>query len=141
MPTAWVRKIVEIIFDGLAFEDAEVSIVFTDDVSIHALNKKWRGKDKPTDVLSFSQMEGGPSGLISFGELNPLLGDVVISTDTAQRQANAAGCSLEEEVIRLLVHGVLHLLGYDHIRGGRQAAKMKREEKRLFELIQERCFG
>ena len=104
----------------------------TNDEEIHQLNRTWRGKDKPTDVLSFSQIEGVPAPHSS-----PILGDVVISAETAKRQAETAGCSLEEEITRLLVHGILHLLGHDHVHGGRQAAKMKREEKRLMELIAE----
>jgi probable rRNA maturation factor len=106
---------------------ADLSIVLCDDAEIHALNRDWRGKDGPTDVLSFSQVEGeGPRGV---------LGDVVISADTAARQALAGGWSLDEEVVRLLVHGVCHLLGHDHVHGGRQAARMQAEEKRLLGAI------
>lgn len=82
--------------------DSEVSLVFCDDPFIHALNRDYRGKDKPTDVLSFPQE--GESGL---------LGDVVISVPTCERQAAAQGHSLEREVEWLFLHGLLHLLGYD----------------------------
>ena len=111
----------------------------TDDPSIHELNRTWRHKDKPTDVLSFSQLEGEdatsdapgtPKGL-------PVLGDVIISTDTAQRQADAFGHSLDSELQRLLVHGVLHLLGHDHVHGGVQARRMKAEEARLLALLEQ----
>jgi len=114
----------------LGLQGVELSIVLCDDAAIHALNKQWRGKDEPTDVLSFPQIEAGavpvPGGV---------LGDVVISLETAARQADRLGHSLEVEVRRLLVHGALHLLGHDHVHGGRQAAKMKREEERLLALV------
>ena len=77
-----------------------------DDGAIHALNRDYRGKDKPTDVLAFSQQEG------EHGGLHPeLLGDIVISVETAARQAKT---SLEEELLTLASHGLCHLLGYDH---------------------------
>ena len=81
--------------------DPEVSIVFCDDAFIRSLNAQYRGKDKPTDVLSFAQDDPD------------LLGDIVISLPTAARQAQAAGWTLENEVALLGVHGLLHLLGYD----------------------------
>ncbi len=86
----------------------EVSLLFCDDAVIHPLNRDWRGKDKPTDVLSFSQQEGE-----LIGDPN-LLGDIIISIDTAQRQADERGHSLAVEVRVLVVHGLCHLLGYDH---------------------------
>jgi probable rRNA maturation factor len=98
---------------------------------MRALNNSWRGKDKSTDVLSFSQVEGmavPPGG-------PHLLGDVVISMPTAARQAVARGHTLEEEMARLLVHGILHLLGHDHVHGGWQAKKMRAEERRLLAAV------
>lgn len=89
---------------------AELSILLTDDEEIHELNFKYRGIDRPTDVLSFSQMEG--EELIEEGDIVQL-GDIVISVETAQRQADARGRSLADELELLTVHGVLHLLGYD----------------------------
>ena len=81
--------------------DAEVSVLLTDDPGIHALNKRWRGYDRPTDVLSWPLEEGD------------VLGDVAISLDTARRQAETRGWTVEEEIALLLVHGVLHLLGHE----------------------------
>lgn len=83
-------------------EDAEISILFTDDEAIQALNSAWRGKDKPTNVLSFPQ----PSG--------PLLGDIVLASETVRREAALAEKLLEDHIAHLIVHGVFHLLGYDH---------------------------
>jgi probable rRNA maturation factor len=125
--TTWLRKIAQTIFAALDLADRELSIVITGDAEIAALNRVWRGKDRATDVLSFSQAEGE-------GEAGHVLGDVVISWETALRQ----GERLDHEVCRLLIHGVLHLQGYDHVHGGRQAARMRREEERLWRLVRQR---
>jgi probable rRNA maturation factor len=130
--TTRIKKILQTICAGLGYKNPELSVVFTDDAAIHALNKTWRGKDKPTDVLSFSQVEGVAAPA---GTRNAVLGDVIISTDTAQRQAERIGHSLDDELQRLLVHGVLHLLGHDHVHGGWQARRMKLEEERLLGLL------
>ena len=90
--------------------NAELSVLLCDDPFIQTLNATWRQKDEPTDVLSFAMGEGEDAGLNE-----DLLGDVVISVDTAARQAETEGHTLEAELRVLLVHGVLHLCGYDHI--------------------------
>lgn len=128
--------------------DAELSILLTDDATLHALNREWRGRDRATDVLSFSQIEVPRDAPVTRGTTprgkavdpallgrRPVLGDIVISLDTAERQAPRYGHSLEAEVERLLVHGVLHLLGHDHVHGGRQAGRMKDEEARLLAAV------
>lgn len=100
--------------DALAAElgagSKELTLVFVDDAEIHALNMEHLGVDRPTDVLSFPLTEQGDMGMPEI----PHLGDVVISLETAQRQADAAGHSLETEVAILAAHGLTHLLGYDH---------------------------
>jgi probable rRNA maturation factor len=97
----------------LELESAELSIALTDDREIHELNRSFRRRDKPTDVLAFAMREGeGPPR--SGASDSELLGDVVISVDTARRQASRRGRSLANEVRVLLAHGLLHLLGYDH---------------------------
>lgn len=90
-------------------EGMEVSLSLVDDDEIRVLNKEWRKKDKPTDVLSFSQHEGAP---IANGA-GHLLGDIVISVETAARQA-AGKRAIGEELLHLAVHGLAHLCGYDH---------------------------
>ena len=111
--------------------------MLTDDASIRVLNRDWRKKDRATDVLSFSQIEGPEDTNMPALRGRPrVLGDVIISLDTAARQAVEAELSLEEEVRRLLVHGILHLLGHDHVHGGAQAQRMKEEEKRLLALLE-----
>lgn len=106
-------------------ENAEVSLVFVDDDYIAGLNRQYRGVDGPTDVLSFAMLEG-PA--MPGDEDEPMLGDVVISLETARRQAAEYGHSFTREVAYLTVHGVLHLLGYDHgDRPGKQKMRVQEE--------------
>jgi probable rRNA maturation factor len=88
---------------------AELSLLICDDAFIHGLNRDYRGKDRPTDVLAFAQREGDGAD-----PADEILGDVVISIPTAARQAAERGHSTAREVQVLLIHGFLHLLGYDH---------------------------
>lgn len=91
----------------------EVSVVLVDDRYIKALNRDYRGRDYATDVLSFALNEGDEPEIID-GSPENLLGDIIISLETAARQAHDYGHSLEREIAFLTVHGMLHLLGYDH---------------------------
>lgn len=93
-------------------QDAELSVLLCDDARIHQLNLEYRTIDRPTDVLAFAMDEGVPMPLAP-GQ-KPVLGDVVISLDTARRQAESHDRTIAEEVVFLLAHGILHLLGYDH---------------------------
>ena len=113
----------------LNLQDAELSILLCDDETIHPLNRDYRGKDKPTDVLSFAQREGE----FAFIDDN-LLGDVIISMDTTIRQATERQHSVETELRVLLVHGILHLLGYDHIEDD-EAEVMEAKEREILALI------
>ena len=109
MSNAAVRQRAERMLRAIHRPDAELSILLCGDPEIHALNRDFRQKDRPTDVLAFAMSEG------EGGALHPdLLGDVVISFDTARRQAHDAGRTIAFEVTFLLAHGLLHLLGYDH---------------------------
>jgi len=115
----------------MGLTDTELSVVFVDDDEMQRLNAAYRSLDRPTDVLAFAMTEG------AFGDLNPqLLGDVVISTQTAQRQAERAGRSGDDELDALLVHGILHLIGYDHERSAADARTMRNQERRLRRLLQ-----
>lgn len=107
--------------------EAELSILITGDEEIRSLNRDYRALDRSTDVLSFSQVEG--EGPVSARQL---LGDVVISWETAGRQASELGHSLHEELQRLLIHGVLHLLGFDHEEDEEAARTMREMEKKYF---------
>lgn len=107
--TADVRRRAERMLAALRMEGAELSVLLCDDASIHELNRDYRKKNRPTDVLAFAMREG------EGGALHPsLLGDVVISVETARRQAQEHGRTIAAEVTFLLAHGLLHLLGYDH---------------------------
>lgn len=108
----------------------ELSILLIGDRAMRALNRDFRGKDKPTDVLSFSQLEG-ENGIPS-----PTLGDLVISVDTTKRQAKEYGVTFERELLRLMVHGILHLHGYDHEGVSKaEAQRMRRREERILKSI------
>ncbi|MFT5683675.1 MAG: putative rRNA maturation factor [Myxococcota bacterium] len=115
----------------LKLPQAELSIVLCDDAFIQPLNRDFRGKDAPTDVLSFSQREGEDAD-----PNDPILGDVIISVETAQRQATGRGYGVDKELRVLLVHGLLHLLGHDHIEP-EEAREMQTEERRLLALLGE----
>ena len=114
---------------------AEVSIVLTTDGHIHGLNRDYRGKDKPTDVLSFQQLEEGLPQLLGPDE-PVVLGDVVISVETAARQAAERDRTLDDELALLVAHGMLHLLGYDD-ETDEGADEMREREKAVLESIQE----
>ena len=103
----------------LGCENQELSVLLTNDRKIRTLNKQYRGQDRATDVLSFSQNEEENKPNSS------LMGDVVISTETAKRQAAEHGLTLEEEIVLLLIHGILHLLGFDHERSDEESCHMK----------------
>jgi len=108
-----IREIIKNIIQYLKVDEkTEISILFTDDKFIKLLNKKYRGINKSTDVLTFNLEEGD----LIFPEVdkNKLLGDIVVSVETAQRQANNLNHNLEKELAILLIHGLLHLIGYDH---------------------------
>lgn len=95
------------------------------------MNRSYLNRDAPTDVISFAMREG------EFSEINPqLLGDVVISVETACRQAEERSISLEDELLTLLIHGILHLFGYDHENNDEKSAEIMREKERdLFGTI------
>jgi len=134
----WEADLSEIAEKCLVLEDvdpqAEISLVFMDDYGIQELNKEYRGKDMPTDVLSFALLETGEDELtIIDGEQELLLGDIIISLETAWRQAQEYNHSLEREISYLMVHGLLHLLGYDHMTDEDQEVMRRREEELLEE--------
>ncbi len=119
----------------LSMESAELSILLTDDLFIHRLNLEHRGKDRPTDVLSFPLMDPEDEALQRLD--GGVLGDVVISVDTAQRQADHRGHGLLDEVCFLLAHGLLHLLGYDH-QTDTEEAEMNTLTRRLVDAARPR---
>ncbi|GLG00299.1 endoribonuclease YbeY [Alicyclobacillus hesperidum subsp. aegles] len=125
-PQSFVQRVLEAAANRLDIE-GEVSVLFVDDETIHELNRTYRQVDRPTDVLSFAMLEGEETPQPE-GEL-PVLGDIVVSIDTAKVQAESYGHSLEREMAFLLVHGFLHLNGYDHAEPD--------EEREMFALQEE----
>jgi probable rRNA maturation factor len=116
---------------ALGEEDASLCLTLVADDAIRRLNSKHRGKDRPTDVLSFPLFEAGQTG---HEPVERMLGDVVISLDTARRQAADYDATLQNELYRLLIHGILHVLGHDHEESMQRDA-MEREERRLAQAI------
>ena len=116
--------------------DAEWSLSIIDDDAMEALNRKWRGKESTTDVLSFPQLDDEElEAAYASDGAGALIGDVVISLPTAKRQAKEFGHSLSDEIDRLLAHGLLHLLGYDHERGPNDARSQRLREYHLLRKL------
>jgi rRNA maturation RNase YbeY len=108
---------------------AELSVSFVGDRRMRRLNHRFRHKDRSTDVLAFAFREARAPH--SFNRTGAHLGDVIIALPSAQRQAKAARRPLEEELVALMIHGVLHLCGYDHERGRTEAQRMRRKERQI----------
>ena len=106
---------------------AEVSVVLTDDAEQQQLNKQWRGIDKPTNVLSFPQLE-------PFGPISGLVGDIILAEETVRREADEMGITLDAHFTHLMVHGFLHLLGYDHLDDD-EAAEMEGLETKILATL------
>ena len=132
-----LRKCGCTVLKAIGEKHSELSIALVDDSQIKDLNAQWRGKPQATDVLSFSQIEG------DFAEFQTrrvnqqprLLGDVVISVETAAAQARDRHRSLDDVVAKLLIHGVLHLIGHDHVEDV-DAKRMQSEERRVWRGLQ-----
>jgi probable rRNA maturation factor len=117
-----IEKVADRILSVLGYTDVELSIAFVDDEEMTRLNREYRQLDSSTDVLSFSMQEG------EFGDVCPeLLGDVVISAPAAQVMSDLHHCPLASVLDLLLVHGILHLTGFDHEEGGEEAQRMKEQ--------------
>lgn len=123
------RRVVERVLAAVGEAQSELSIELVGDGRMRRLNRQYRKKDRTTDVLAFAMRE-------SSSPVTALLGDVVISLPTARRQADEGGRSLSEELAWLLVHGVLHLCGYDHERSDAEARRMKRREQMILRALQ-----
>jgi probable rRNA maturation factor len=123
-----IRRSAQRILADFGLPDAELSILLVDDAQIQDMNRRHLGRDKPTNVLAFSMREG------EFSTLHPqLLGDLVISVETAQRQSNRFGLNGMEMIILLMVHGILHLLGYEHEGTRKGARQMAVKQKALLQ--------
>jgi probable rRNA maturation factor len=148
-PAAEIRRLAEELVAGTGPVDGELQIVLTDDATLLELNREYRKKDCPTDVLSFSYLsdhEGARAALLggesakkyadphSGGEETVLVGQVLISLETVRERPAREGRDFDEEILFLMTHGLLHVLGYDHV-DDEQAAEMEERERELFAPI------
>ena len=126
-----LKKSAHKVLELLKKDKAELSVALIGNAEMRKLNAKYRKKDYPTDVLSFPAAEGMPGAI-------RLLGDVIISVDKAREQAKERRRTLDEEMATLLIHGIVHLLGYDHERSAKDARIMGRLEKKIYRALCER---
>lgn len=125
VPLNLVKSVLKKVFE-IDHKDGEVSVLLWDDEGIRKLNKEYRGIDRPTDVLSFALNDG------DFPDPHPdVWGDIVISVERAAQQAEESGRTTHEEIVRLLIHGALHLIGFDHEGSQRDAEKMMKKEAEI----------
>jgi probable rRNA maturation factor len=126
-----IRQALKTVTNHLGCSDKYISVSFVDDNEIRVLNKNYLAKNRPTNVLSFSMQEN------DYGGINPqVLGDIVISAQTAKKDARKGGLTVNQEIDFLLIHGLLHLLGFNHEKTTKdKAKKMEQKEKELFHLL------
>jgi probable rRNA maturation factor len=124
---ATAKKLLAAVDEG----DSSLSLTLVDDAAIREVNREHRGKDRPTDVLSFPMFEGDDA---PHDGVERMLGDVVISVETARRQAAEYDATLQRELYRLLIHGLLHVMGHDHEEAD-ERAEMETQERRLAVVI------
>lgn len=132
-----IREAIEATLDFEDFQNScEVSVTFTDDCGIHGLNKKFRGVDRPTDVLSFPLFDyDGDGEEPPIDEIVNNLGDIVISLERAKAQADEYGHSFKREVAFLCVHSMLHLLGYDHEKSDEDDIEMRSKQTEIMKIM------
>ena len=119
----------------LALAALEASLLFTSDAEVHALNREWRDRDKPTNVLSFPMLEREDLLALAPGGPPQLLGDIALAHETCAREAAEKGVPLADHAAHLIVHGLLHLAGYDHIHSDEEAREMERLEIKALALL------
>jgi probable rRNA maturation factor len=129
IPTSFLERGVREVLGAEGIREGELSLTFMNDVEIQALNQEYLGRDRPTDVIAFALQEEG----------DPLMGDVYVGYEQAERQAKEAGVEILEELLRLAVHGTLHVLGHDHPEGSErmESPMFRRQEELLAELLSE----
>jgi probable rRNA maturation factor len=125
-----IKRRLKKILKGLELHKCELSVLFTDDRYIARLNRRFLNREGPTNVLAFPMRDSNQIGFET-----PMMGDIVISVDAAVRDAHGAGESLDRSIDRLLIHGLLHLLGYDHERSEQEAQRMEEETERLLTMM------
>ena len=129
-----LKEKAQAILDALGSPDGELSILLLDDPQIAVLNKKYLQREGPTNVIAFPMREG------AFTEINPdMLGDVVISLETAEKEGLATGTSMKDRLGELMIHGILHLFGYDHETSEMEGRRMEAKSRELLARIEPLC--
>jgi probable rRNA maturation factor len=132
IPRKLLEQTAQVILNDLGCPDHELSLVIVDDAEIAVMNKEYLNHLGPTNVISFAMQEG------EFSQISPfLLGDVIISADTAEKEAAMGGISFRQRLIELLIHGVLHLVGYNHEHDEAEALVMETKSEDLLKLIRD----
>jgi probable rRNA maturation factor len=121
-----IRKVTEALLNFLGFQNKDLSVLFVDNKKIMTLNKQFFGRDNPTNVISFSYMDGLP------GEV---LGDIIISVERTQEEARDSEMCSYERLFALIVHGLTHIMGYDHVKDRNESRKMSYKEKKLMDFL------
>lgn len=123
-----IAKVTGELLASLKLDDRDLSILFVDDRKIAVMNRDFFGKDRPTNVISFSYLDGMPGEAV---------GDIIISVERADDEAREADIPFYERLFGLIVHGLVHIVGYDHLKGASEARKMRYREKKLMGLVLE----
>ena len=127
-----MKEMAQAALDALDFPDGELSILIIDDRQIEEFNRNYLNREGPTNVIAFPMREG------AFSNITPkLLGDVVISVETAKKEGASAGITTEDRIVQLLVHGILHLFGFDHEKSRQEALDMEKKSKELLSIIKD----
>ena len=126
-----VRKVTEDLLIYLGLENRDLSILFTNNKEIRKINRTYFNKDRPTNVISFSYMDGSPC---------EVAGDLVISLERAREESEDSGVPFYERVLSLIIHGLLHVQGFDHEKGEREARRMRYREKKLLTYVRAHKF-
>lgn len=130
IPWKGLKRKAQAVLNALGYPDGELSILLLNDSQIAVLNKKYLKREGPTNVIAFPMQEG------PFAEITPdLLGDVAISLETAAKEGETAGISMEDRLTELLVHGILHLCGYDHESSQTEALRMEKKSREVLKLV------
>jgi probable rRNA maturation factor len=131
IPIERVQKIAQAILNALDFPEGELSVLLVDDTQIAQFNQAYLDRKGPTNVIAFPMREG------LHADINPqLIGDVVISMDTCAKEAQEADLSIDQRFYQLLIHGILHLFGYDHIHSSQEALVMDAKSDELLALVE-----
>ncbi|MCX5816730.1 MAG: rRNA maturation RNase YbeY [Proteobacteria bacterium] len=129
-----LQKITEDLLTFSGQQGKDLSILFVDNKKIARFNKQFFGKDRPTNVISFSYMENKEIP-VGYDLSNEIIGDIIISLEKAKEEAEALSCPFYERVFALIIHGLLHILGHDHINDRNKARRMRYKEKKLLDYV------